>query len=401
MKKRYAIVVVCCALVLAAVISAPKWRKKAVQSRAGNKEVEFFSFSPGDSLYDCLSAQGLPDTVIYPVVKTLSETFDPRRCKPGDRYRIEWTENREFSCFEYWPDPQYYYVVRFDGETYSLKKEQLQLRKSIIGAGGRIETNLWEAMRGQGISPDLIMRLTDIFECNIDFLTEPRKGDIYRLIWERYSGENGLVIEDKILGAMYRGEEAGVNLAIFFNGHYYDSDGKALERQFLRAPLNYRRISSYFSYRRFHPILRYFRPHLGIDYAAPAGTPVVSIGDGTVVFKGWKGANGNLVMVRHDSVYTSSYGHLSRFGKGIRSGVRVKKGQVIGYVGMTGLATGPHLDFRVKKYGTPINYLRLKFPPLKSIEKKDMPAFEETKKAAFKLLSAVRGQIQEVSPEEN
>jgi len=143
-------------------------------------------------------------------------------------------------------------------------------------------------------------------------------------------------------------------------------------------------------------VLRYFRPHLGIDYAAARGTPIQSIGDGTVIYKGWKGGFGNYVSIRHDSMYVSNYGHLSRYGRGIRKGVRVSKGQTIGYVGSSGLSTGPHLDFRVYKYGAPINYLRLKFPPMKSVDKKDMSAFEETKRSAIRQMASVKGAAAEV-----
>jgi murein DD-endopeptidase MepM/ murein hydrolase activator NlpD len=143
---------------------------------------------------------------------------------------------------------------------------------------------------------------------------------------------------------------------------YYDYDGNSVRRVFLKSPLNFRRISSYFSNRRFHPILKVYRPHLGIDYAAPTGTPIVSIGDGRVAYVGWKGGFGKYVEIRHNNVYTTCYGHLSRYGKGVRKGARVSQGQVIGYVGATGLATGPHLDFRVKKFGSYVNPLRIEYP---------------------------------------
>jgi len=154
---------------------------------------------------------------------------------------------------------------------------------------------------------------------------------------------------------------------------YYDAEGNSLQRVFLKSPLNYRRISSYFSRRRFHPILKIYRPHYGVDYAAPTGTPVVTIGDGRVVYAGWKGGLGRYVEIRHNNVYTSCYGHLSRFAKGIRRGARVRQGQVIGYVGATGLATGPHLDFRVKRFGSYVNPLTVDYPRAEPLpeDKKD------------------------------
>jgi murein DD-endopeptidase MepM/ murein hydrolase activator NlpD len=157
---------------------------------------------------------------------------------------------------------------------------------------------------------------------------------------------------------------------------YYDCDGNSVRRVFLKSPLNYRRISSYFSNRRFHPILKTYRPHHGVDYAAPTGTPVVSIGDGRVTKAGWNGGMGNYVEIRHNNIYTSCYGHLSRYGRGVRGGVRVKQGQIIGYVGSTGLSTGPHLDFRVKKYGSYVNPLTIDYP-------RGEPVGEERKEAFF------------------
>ena len=162
--------------------------------------------------------------------------------------------------------------------------------------------------------------------------------------------------------------------------YYWNEKGESMRKAFLRAPLSYTRISSGFTYSRRHPITRKVRPHTGIDYAAPAGTEVMSIGDGVVVYKGFKTAEGNMVKIKHNSVYTSAYLHLSRYGKNISVGQRVKQGQVIGYVGSTGYSTGPHLDFRIWKNGTPINPLKMESPPAEPLSKDDMPAFLKSMK---------------------
>jgi murein DD-endopeptidase MepM/ murein hydrolase activator NlpD len=159
------------------------------------------------------------------------------------------------------------------------------------------------------------------------------------------------------------------------NSGYFDGEGKSLRRAFLRSPLNYRRISSFFTEHRFHPILKIFRPHHGVDYAASYGTPIVTIGDGVVEYGGWKGGYGRFVSIRHNSTYTSTYGHLSGFGKGIVRGARVQQGQVIGYVGSSGLATGPHLDFRITRGGSFINPLRLNIPPVDPVPGAEMGTF--------------------------
>jgi murein DD-endopeptidase MepM/ murein hydrolase activator NlpD len=157
---------------------------------------------------------------------------------------------------------------------------------------------------------------------------------------------------------------------------------------FLKSPLNYRRISSYFSHRRFHPILRVYRPHYGVDYAAPTGTPIVSIGDGRVIHAGWKGGLGKYVEISHNNVYRSCYGHLSRYGRGIRKGARVSQGQVIGYVGSTGLSTGPHLDFRIKKFGSYVNPLRIEYPRVEPVSDDRRPEFITIRDKLLKALRA-------------
>jgi len=235
-----------------------------------------------------------------------------------------------------------------------------------------------------GQSPELTMRFADIFAWQIDFLTEPRPGDTFKFIWEKSYKEGKEFSDGRILVAQYLGEE-GSHTAILFEdpeGHkdYYTVKGESLRKEFLRSPLNYRRISSHFSYRRFHPILKYYRPHFGIDYAAPFGTPVVSIGDGVVTYVGWKGDYGRFVKIRHRNGYYSTYGHFSRYGRGIGRGENVEQGQVVGYVGGTGLATGPHLDFRVIRNGKFVNFLKIQIPAAESIKDKFKGEFEITKR---------------------
>jgi murein DD-endopeptidase MepM/ murein hydrolase activator NlpD len=220
------------------------------------------------------------------------------------------------------------------------------------------------------------MTFADIFAWTVDFLTEPRDGDTYALSWMEKATAKGFVAERKIQWALYDGKNTGRQLALLFNGYYYNDEGQSMRKAFLRAPLNFRRISSGFTHRRFHPILRYFRPHLGIDYAAPTGTPIVSIGSGSVIFKGWKNGYGNTVRVRHNGTYTTYYSHLSRFAKGLRTGQGVQQGHVVGYVGQTGHATGPHLDFRILRNGQPVNFIKLKLPSEKGVSTQDRPAFE-------------------------
>ncbi len=343
----------------------------------------------GGSLYASLINEGVTGIQIQMINDSLKKHFDPRRCRVGEKYEVIKTTSSELLGFRYYRDLHIYEVEKSTSGPWISNKKKVPLVREIVGIEGEITTSLWESMRERSCPGELIMDYADIFAWQVDFLTEPRQGDKYRLVWERYTGEQGIEVDRRILAAQYIGKEAGENFGFRFNNDYYDKDGNSLRKFFLRAPLNYRRISSYFSHRRFHPILKYYRPHLGIDYAAPIGTPVVSIGDGKVIYRGWKGDNGRLVKIRHNSVYTSSYGHLSRYGRNIKNGVRVKQGQVIGYVGSTGLSTGPHLDFRVRKYGKFVNFLRLKFPPIEKVSKDKMSEFTALKQERLIQLASI------------
>lgn len=222
---------------------------------------------------------------------------------------------------------------------------------------GFIEDNLYNSGIRAGLPPSIILDLTDIFSSHIDFTTDLRKGDTFSVLLGKPDQK---LPKWKILAAKIT-VQGETYEAFFFQPHggkgaYYDAGGKSTTGAFLKAPLQYRRISSFFTRKRFHPILKIYRPHFGIDYAAPAGTPVSAIGSGKVVFAGRKGGFGNYIEIRHNNIYSSSYGHLSKFARGIRVGKDVERGEVIGYVGKTGLATGPHLDFRFYASGRPVNF---------------------------------------------
>ena len=231
--------------------------------------------------------------------------------------------------------------------------------------GGVIESNLVSSLPGGGPSVLLAIALSDIFSWDVDFNTDFRKGDTFRVLVEERWLDGAFRKFGDILAAELSVDGNTYRAYRFDSGDrtdYFDDEGNSLRKAFLKAPLSYRRISSGFSKRRMHPILKIVRPHLGVDYAAPMGTPVSTVGDGVVVFAGYKGPNGNLVMVRHPNGYTTSYGHLSRIPKGVRRGTEVRQGDVIGTVGATGRATGPHLDFRIRRRGTFLNPLTVDLP---------------------------------------
>jgi len=246
---------------------------------------------------------------------------------------------------------------------------------------GTIHGSLYAALAAHGESPQMAAELAEIFAWDIDFHTDLRRGDSFRVLIEERYRHGKSVGSPRILAAEMVNRQR-VFQAVSYpsqadHGTYYRPDGSAIRRMFLRSPLHYSRISSPFSLHRFHPILGQYRPHLGIDYAAPAGTPVRSVADGVIAWAGMKGASGNMVEVRHNSVYSTFYLHLSRFASEVQVGKRVAQGEVIGYVGATGLATGPHLDFRLSKEGKYLNPLEhsnksLEAPPL---PRQALPAF--------------------------
>jgi undecaprenyl-diphosphatase len=267
------------------------------------------------------------------------------------------------------------YSVSRKGDGFESAKGNVPVSSITFTAQGALESSLWYAMRASSVPAGVIMEFADIFAWKIDFLTEPRKGDTFALIWEERRTALGVLCPAKILGAVYHGVETGEEYAFRYRDSYYNEKGASLRRAFLRAPLSYRRISSYFSRARFHPILRIYRPHNGIDYAAQSGTPVSAVADGTVAFAGWKGGYGKFIELHHGGTYVTGYGHLRSFAKGLRAGKKVSQSDVIGYVGMTGLATGPHLDFSIKKNGRFVNFLKLDLPPAASLKGAELESF--------------------------
>lgn len=329
------------------------------------------------------------------IIQKLSTVFSPRRCRAGDRFDIAFSTDKQWTRFTYYqPGSREYYVVEKAADGISANKQEKPAVRRTAAACGSVRSSLWEAMRAQQVDPGLIIDFADVFACQLDFLTDTQKGDAYKIFWEEFATPDGTAYNRHIIAAQYVSGGTTHTAFHFINkkgeGAYYAPDGKSMQSLFLRAPLQFRRISSYFTLRRFHPILKYFRPHLGIDYAAAAGTPVSSIGAGTVTFAGWEGGFGNFIGIRHPNGYESFYGHLLRFGKGIRRGSHVSQGQVIAYVGSTGLSSGPHLDFRVKKDGRFINYLKLKFPAATRIGTDDAAAFADTRKELYTQLAQIR-----------
>ncbi len=242
-----------------------------------------------------------------------------------------------------------------------------------------INTSLWNDMLAADVSPLLIVSLSDIYAWTIDFFAL-QKGDRFRVLYDERVCDGEVIAVDTVRYAVFShgGQELPMIMFDQKDGGniWWNEKGESMRKAFLKAPLQYSRISSGFSYARKHPVTRKVQPHTGVDYAAPKGTPVMTIGDGVVTSVKYEGAGGNTVRIRHNSVYSTAYLHLSKYAKGLKAGQRVRQGEVIGYVGSTGRSTGPHLDFRVWKNGTPINPLKMDSPPAEPIKDSNRPAFE-------------------------
>jgi len=328
----------------------------------------------GETLASLLGRHGFSPRVVYAVDRSARKNYRFKSMRAGQPYALRIAPEGELENFEYTVDDFTKILVYRDPEQpLGFRSEKIPIEYDIHYSilKGTIEDNLVHSLSDTLEPTRLAIDLSEIFAWDIDFTTDLRKGDTYELLIEERWLDGAFKKYGRILVARFR-NNGELYRAYYFDGKgqegYYDEEGRPLRRGFLSSPLRYKYISSRFSRSRLHPILRIRRPHLGVDYAAPAGTPVQAASDGTVHFAGRKGGFGKLVILRHPTGHETYYGHLSRFGKGIRAGRAVSQGDVIGYVGATGLATGPHLDYRVKYRGRFVDPLRLKSPrpdPLK------------------------------------
>jgi murein DD-endopeptidase MepM/ murein hydrolase activator NlpD len=309
----------------------------------------------------------LPDSVLEPWIRALDEVLDLRRLRPEDRVLVELVAGSLRRIELRRSVAERYEAVRTADGQLTARRVPVESERRMRHLAGEVETSLNDAMLAAGGSSEIVARVADILAYDIDFFTDPRPGDRFDVLIDEEWVEGQRIGGATILFARYEGQRASQTGYRFTDSSehadYYDVSGSSLRKALLKSPLNYRRVSSHFSHRRFHPIYKTYRPHLGVDFAAPIGTPVVSVGDGKVTYAGYKGANGNLVKIRHGNGYETYYLHLRKVARGVRRGKRVTQGQVIGWVGSSGASTGPHLDFRVKHHGKFKNPLKLTLPP--------------------------------------
>jgi len=374
-----------------AAVSYYAAKKRLPLQPAAPAPVSFCAKIGHKPVYNILRDHGVREPQLSAIGGKLKTLANPRSFKPDDSYTILFSTSGAFLRLAITHGLDIYAVAGLEDGRLAAYKNRVSVAEKRETFSGAIKSSLWESMISKGLSPQLIMEYADVFAWQVDFLTESRDGDAYAVIVDTKRAADGRLLGQTIAAALYDGEETGAKRAFLYKGEYYNQLGETSKRMFLRAPLTYRRISSYFTLRRYHPILRIFRPHLGIDYAAPSGTPVSSVAAGTVIFAGRNGGFGNLLKVRHSSGYITFYGHLSRYARGIRRGAHVSQGQVIAYVGMTGMATGPHLDFRIEQNNKFINFLKIKSRSAGDMDRRLLPEF---KKASAPLEAALEAVLQ-------
>lgn len=346
----------------------------------------------GDTLETIFKRRGFSPGDLFEIVQASRALCNLNRLATGAVLSLTLDEHGGIGTFRCTIDESRVLVVNVREDSYLASLEEIPFSYEKRSLHGTIESSLYETFEDLGEDPVLCISLADVFAWQVDFHTDLRAGDTFSALIEEKHYDGRPPVLSRVLAARLANQGKTLTAIRYEDpeGHidYYDLLGKSLKRKFLRSPLKYTRISSSYSKKRFHPILKVYRPHLGVDYAAPTGTPVVSVGDGIVASAGWNGGFGKYVKVRHNSTYETTYGHLSKFGRGIRTGARVSQGQVIGYVGSTGLATGPHLDFRLLKNGYSINPLTVDLPTADPVK----PAFmDDFTREAMKLFAELQG----------
>ncbi|WP_370088552.1 peptidoglycan DD-metalloendopeptidase family protein [Ekhidna sp.] len=331
------------------------------------------------NLSEILSAFNISYQDLHTLAQRSKDIYDVRKLKAGANYSIIHSRDslKTARQFIFEPNPTEYVVYNLADSIYvNVQKKPIKVTERTLAA--EINSSLYNAILDQGASPMLVNQLVDVFAWQVDFF-RIAKGDKFKLIFEEETVDGEIVGIKSIKGAYF--EHWGKPYyAIPYQTpeklDFFDEEGNSLRKTLLRAPLNYSRISSRFSLRRFHPVQKRYKAHLGTDYAAPTGTPIRTVGDGVVLEARYHGGNGNYVKIKHNSNYTTQYLHMSRIAKGIRPGTTVKQGQTIGYVGSTGLANGPHLCFRFWKNGRQVDALKVDLPSSSGIDSTQIAQFK-------------------------
>ena len=344
----------------------------------------------GDTLLSILNRLGLKMSSAHALVEKVRPFLNPRKIRAGHDLNVFLgPEGKTVQRVELVVDDSLVRVKATADGWFAERREIPFVRETRV-IRGTIASSLYQSGIEEGLTPQQILDLAKIFEYDIDFFSDFQPSDAFAVVFEEIRYADGRSVQGRILAAELEANNETYNAFYFAgkdgSGSYYDAEGKAVRRAFLRAPLSFARISSPYSINRRHPIFRTVRPHRAIDYAAPAGTPVSAIGRGRVEFVGWRNGYGKVVDIRHSSGYMSRYAHFSRFAAGMRRGKAVNAGDIVGYVGQTGHATGPHLHFEFLRGGKKLNFLALRLPKVQSLTGNDLRRFDRQRKSREALL---------------
>jgi murein DD-endopeptidase MepM/ murein hydrolase activator NlpD len=348
---------------------------------------------PGENLGGIFSRYGVDQKIIDNLTLYTEGVFDIRKLRSGNSYTAMMSNapSNKLQYFIYSVNDTSYVIFDFR-DSLHVHKDSKEVQRRLRSISGVINSSLWASMQKSGADPNMAIALANIYQWSIDFYAI-QKGDAFKVIYEELSVDEKPISIGEIHSALFVHNGKEYYAYRFEQGNitdFFDEKGQNLRKEFLKAPLKFSRISSRFSNSRLHPILRIRRPHHGVDYAAPKGTPVHTIGNGTVVKAAYSGGAGRMVTIRHSNGYTTSYLHLAGFGPGIRQGSGVSQGQVIGYVGSSGLSTGAHLDFRVYKNNVAIDPLKMESPPALPVEARYKAKFDSISELYAKNLKLIK-----------
>ena len=365
-------------------------QKKIEEPQGPQYKITKYEIGEEDTFAVVMEKLGFDYVETMDILNLASSTYDFTSVRIGQPLRIYHDDLGNFVKLEYEPNKEEIAVVSFVSSTYQAEMVDIEYDITTDVAGGTIEESLWLAGLEAGMEDALIIEFADVFAWTVDFAIEVRTGDTFKVLYEKRHRDGKYIGIGKVLAGQFvnSGKESRGYLFEDVDGKpaYYSEKGEAMIKQFLKAPLKYKYISSGYTYARFHPVTQRNTPHLAIDYAASIGTPVMAVGDGTVTSAGWNGGFGNYIDIHHNSTYSTQYAHLSAYAKGITRGAKVTQGQVIGYVGSTGWSTGPHLHYQIKKFGSLVNPLTIELPPGEPVAEEKQAEFANVKNKFDKMM---------------
>lgn len=358
-------------------------RNAATAERATNTQVEEYVIQSGDTFATIGEAVRVPFEEVQAILEATSGVYDFTTIRAGQVIRFIFAE-KALAAVEYPISDDEVVIVEKNGSEFSASKQPIEYKVEVVTAKGTIADSLFTAAESVGIEDKVTLELASIFSGDIDFATDIREGDSFSIVYEKRSLDGKDAGAGNVLAARFTNDRQTFE-AFRYKDAFYDADGNSLARQFLKSPLNYARISSGFSYQRTNPVTKQVTPHRAIDYAAPSGTPVIATADGTVSVAGSKGGLGITVELKHGN-YLTQYAHLSSIAKGVKKGVHIVQGDVIGYVGSTGISTGPHLQYSMFENGNPVNPLTNESSRSEPVPEGERGSFEDAKRGYIEKL---------------